>query len=137
MGTKSPKWQFYLFFIVGFPLFFVVVSLMINYFDIPVGYLPELLSFTRIIAIALSIISLMYPWLTQRNGSLKINITSFPESGKTLIGLGLSFVPALYGFVLFIAMGASIVEVCLFALASSISALVWGRFYLIQTVKSG
>jgi hypothetical protein len=108
------------------PLSLVVIGLLINYYDIPIGYLTELLPISRIVVIVLSIFSLCFPWL-MRNRWLS-RFQSKTSSSESLIywtGLVFCVVPVIYGFILFIAMGASVFELCVYAVASSVAAILW------------
>ncbi len=113
-------------FFVFAPLLFVLAGLLLYYFDIPIGYLPELLPITRVMVIASTIFSISYPWfMTSRwRKKSELNSTS-PESLIFTLGLVYSMVPAMAGIILFVGMGASIAELCLFAVISSIAAVVW------------
>jgi len=111
---------------VVLPLLFVIIGLLINYFDIPIGYLTELLPISRIVVIAFSIFSVCSPWLMKNRWLTKFQTTtSSPESVIYWLGLVFSIVPVVYGFILFIAMGASIIELCFYAAVSSIAAIIW------------
>jgi hypothetical protein len=108
------------------PFFLVIIGLLMNYFEVPIGYLPELLPVSRIVVIVFSIFSISAPWLLKSRWISKYQtMTSSPESIVYWLGLVFSIVPAIYGFVLFLAMGASIVELCFYAIASSIAAIIW------------
>jgi hypothetical protein len=108
------------------PFLLVLIGLSINYFDVPIGYLTELLPLARIIVIVLSIFSICSPWLMKNRWLNKYQTkTSSPESMVYLLGLILSIVPVIYGFLLFVAMGASIFELCLYAVISSVAAIFW------------
>lgn len=111
---------------VVLPFLFVIIALMMNYFEIPIGYLPELLPVSRIVVIVFSVFSISAPWLLKSRWISKYQtMTSSPESIVYWLGLVFSIVPAIYGFVLFLAMGASIVELCFYAIVSSIAAIIW------------
>jgi hypothetical protein len=107
-------------------LLLAVIGLLINYYDIPIGYLVELLPIARIIVIAIFIFSFCYPWL-MRNRWLKRFQSSTPsaESVTFLLGLTVSAVPAIYGLFLLIFMGASIIELFIFTITSSIVTIIW------------
>jgi hypothetical protein len=108
------------------PFLLVVIGLLMNYFDVPIGYLPELLPVSRIVVIVFSIFSICAPWILKSRWTSKYQaMTSSPESIVYWLGLVFSIVPAIYGFVLFLAMGASIVELCFYAIVSSIAAIIW------------
>jgi hypothetical protein len=123
---KSPKSLFLVLFIIIFPLSFVAIGLMMNYFGIPVGYLNDWLPISRIVAIGISIFSICYPWLMRKRWLNKLQHTiSSPDLITNSLGLSMSVVPTIYGFYLFFVMGASIIELCLFASASSLAAIIW------------
>jgi hypothetical protein len=108
------------------PFLLVIIGLLINYFEVPIGYLPELLPVSRIVVIVFSVFSISAPWLLKSRWISKYQaMTSSPESIVYWLGLVFSIVPAIYGFVLFLAMGASIVELCFYAIVSSIAAIIW------------
>lgn len=108
------------------PFLLVIIGLLMNYFEVPIGYLPELLSVSRIVVIVFSVFSISAPWLLKSRWISKYQtMTSSPESIVYWLGLVFSIVPAIYGFVLFLAMGASIVELCFYAIVSSIAAIIW------------
>jgi hypothetical protein len=50
--------------------------------------------------------------------------TSSPDSMVFLAGMPFSVAPAVYGFLLFVG-GASFLELCCFALASTIAGIIW------------
>jgi hypothetical protein len=50
---------------------------------------------------------------------------SSPESMVILSGIIFSIIPVVYGWVLFVAFGSSMIELCIFAVASSVAALIW------------
>lgn len=111
---------------VVLPFLLVTIGLLMNYFDIPIGYLPELLPVSRIVVIAFSVFSIAAPWLLKSRWISKYQtMTSSPESIVYWLGLVFSIVPAIYGFVLFLAMGASIIELCFYSVVSSIAAIIW------------
>ena len=108
------------------PFLLVVIGLLINYFDVPIGYLPELLPISRIVVIVLSFFSICAPWLLKNRWLNKYQTTtSSPESLVYWLGLVFAMVPVLYGFVLFIAMGTSLIELCFYAVASFTAAIIW------------
>ncbi len=111
---------------VIFPFLLVIIGLLMNYFEVPIGYLPELLPVSRIVVIVFSVVSISTPWLLKSQWISKYQtMASSPESIVYWLGLVFSIVPAIYGFVLFLAMGASIIEFCFYAVASSIAAIIW------------
>ena len=124
--AKPPKRFLLALYIIVIPLLFVVTGLLINYFDIPIGYLNELLFISRIILIPLAILSICYPWLMRKRWLNKFqSTTSSPGLATSWMGLSMSVVPSVYGFILFVGMGASIMELCFFAASSSIAAIIW------------
>jgi hypothetical protein len=111
---------------VALPFLLVISALLMIYIDVPVGYFPELLRISRIVVIVLSIFSIGSPWLLKNRWLNSYQIgTSSPNVIVYWLGLILSVVPVIYGFVLFIAMGASIFELCIYAVISFIAAILW------------
>lgn len=111
-----------------FPLLFVVIGLLFNYLDVRIGYYPEILPISRIVVVVISIFSICSPWLLKNRWRNKYQtMTPLPGYMVYLLGLTLSIVPVFYGFVLFIGMGASIFELCFYALVSSIAAMLWSK----------
>ena len=64
--AKSPNRFILVLYIVILPLFFVTIGLLINYFDIPVGYLVEVLPISRIFVIILSVLSILLPLANEK-----------------------------------------------------------------------
>ncbi len=113
-------------YIVVLPLLFVVIALLLKYYDVPLGYHIEWLPISRLIAIALSLFSIGYPWLMRKRWLKRFqSITSSPETIISRLGLVLSIIPSTYGIILFVGMGATIIELCIFAMTSSFMALIW------------
>ncbi|MBI4759806.1 MAG: hypothetical protein ACOYYF_04405 [Chloroflexota bacterium] len=111
---------------VALPFLLVIIGLLMNYFEVPIGYLPELLPVSRIVVIVCSVLSISAPWLLKSRWISKYQtMTSSPESVIYWLGLVFSIVPAIYGFVLFLAMGTSIVELCFYSVVSSIATIIW------------
>jgi hypothetical protein len=123
------KRSFLFLFIVILPWLLVVIALLLNYIDIPGSYFVEWLPIARIIVIVLSIFAICYPWLMKKRWFIRFHTSkSSPESVISWLGLSLSIVPVVYGMVLFLGMGISIIELCLYAFASSTAAIVWSIF---------
>jgi hypothetical protein len=113
-------------FIIALPLAFVIIGLLLSYFEVPIGYMIEYLPIARIIVILLSIFVIIYPWLMKKRWRMKYkSSTSSPDSMVFWLGIPLSVVPAVYGFILFVGVGASFLELCCFALASTIAGIIW------------
>jgi hypothetical protein len=119
------KRYFPAFYIVFTPLIFIILALLLDYYDIlftePVSWLP----IARAVAILLSLFVFLYPWAMRKQWATKKavnkNLSGFDFNW---IGLGLSAIPVVYGFALFF-LGASLLEMCCFAIASSASAAIW------------
>jgi hypothetical protein len=114
---------------VVLPWLVVIIALLLNYFDIAGNYLIEWLPIARIIAIVLSVLSICFPWLMRKRQFIEFqSSTSSPGSVAYWLGLSWSVVPVIYGMFLFLAMGVSIIELCLYAMASSTAAIVWSIY---------
>jgi hypothetical protein len=91
--------------------------------------LTDWLPTARIVVILLALFFFAAPWLiekrmvrTQAEGKV---IPFYQVSDFFYLGTGFSIAPTVYAFVLFI-MGMPIVELCIYALASSLAAAIWG-----------
>jgi hypothetical protein len=108
------------------PILLVIVGLLRNYFKVLISGFTEWLSISRLVVIALSIFSVGYPWLMRKRWLTKFQSKmSSPESAIYWAGLVFSIIPVVYGFLLFIIMGASILELCVYAIVSSVAAILW------------
>jgi hypothetical protein len=106
---------------VVFPILLVLIAVYIRATSItfegfPTGWLPV----ARWVAIAFSLYALATPWLMKRR--MSISQKPAPVIDMFWLGLVVSTVPVCYGFFLF-TLGASIVELGIFALVSSGAAL--------------
>lgn len=123
---RASKNTFLIVSIMALPWLFVLVAWMMEYFEIPIDYLAELLSVARIFVIGLSVVVISYPWLMRAGWLKKYSSNSSSLAWMTSwLGMVFSIVPSIYGFILCLLMGASLLELCLFVLASTIAALVW------------
>ncbi len=124
-SSALPKISFIIYCII--PIIFVIFGFLIVYFGIQVGWMSEYLSTARFVAIILSIGTIIYPWIMRKRWLLKSAITTAqPESTVYLLGLTASIAPSLYGFTLFIAMGISVTELCVYEVVSMIAIIIWG-----------
>jgi hypothetical protein len=107
-------------------LIFVIIGLLFSCFEIRGNFLPEYLTIARIVGIVYSLFAFALPWIMKMRWMEKYQPkTSRPEIIVGVLGLGISSIPVLSGFILFIAFGASIWELCAFAVASSVVAIIW------------
>ncbi len=99
-----------------------------------VGISSDWLPTGRIVVITLSLFAIVAPWLIQQRMSKR----QVPNAAFNLfwLGLALSVAPVLYGFFLFI-LGASIIELGVFAVASSLAAIIWSRKANVENQKAG
>jgi len=106
-----------------FPILWVLMALYFKSADITIGATPSpWLATARWVVIAISIYSIAAPWLIKRQMSRRRK--PIRPIDMFWLGLGLSVIPTIYGFFLFL-MGASIVELGCFAVASSLAAIIW------------
>lgn len=106
-----------------FPILLVLGAVYIRAtgitFDVfPTGWLPV----ARWVVIVISLYSLVLPWRFRRR--MDINPKPIPLIDMFWLGLAFSVVPVCYGFFLF-TLGASIVELSIFAVVSSLAATYW------------
>jgi positive regulator of sigma E activity len=124
---KKPRTRFVsILYVFIVPLIFVIIGLLLSYFDIRGSFFSEYVTIARIIAIVYSLFGFAFPWLMKKHWMEKYQpSTSRPEVVVGVLGLAISVIPVLCGFILFIAFGASIWELCAFAVASSVVAIIW------------
>jgi MFS family permease len=107
-------------------LIFVIIDLLFSYFDIRFNINPEYLPIARILGIVYSLFAFALSLFMKKRWMEKYQpITSRPEFIVGMIGLGISSIPVLCGFILFTVFGASIWEFCAFSVASSMVAIIW------------
>jgi hypothetical protein len=124
-SSRLPQINFIIYCLI--PIIFMIFGFLIKYFGIQVGWMSEYLSAARIVAIILSIYTIIYPWIMRKRWLLKYATPpDQPEPMVYLLGLAISIAPSLYGFALFIAMGISITELCVFEVVSMIAIIIWG-----------
>jgi hypothetical protein len=121
------------------PVFFVIIGLVMNYLKVPISGLREWLPISRTVVIILSIFSVCFPWLMKNRWTTKFQSRMpSPESAIYWTGLVFSVVPVIYCFFLFIAFGASIFELCIYAVISSAAAILWSiNSGVVQNQKAG
>jgi hypothetical protein len=108
------------------PALFVLIAIFLSSSGIPSSRYSEELPIARIAVIGVSLFSIFLPWLLQTRWLTKSTISIVSRENATFIlGMGLSIAPVVYGFILFIAFGASMIELGLFAVASSLAAILW------------
>ena len=107
------------------PALLMAAAIFIRSAGLPLAQHPALLPVTRLVLVALSLMSVLVPWLRQRG--LISHSPRRVSHGTALraIGLALSLTPALYGFLLFVAFGTSMAELSLFAVTASVAASTW------------
>jgi hypothetical protein len=118
-----------------FPLLMLLLGWFFNFnhIQLPSSSLNTLLT-ARIIVIVLSLFSLVAPWFIQsRMSQQQISNSVF---GLFWLGLALSIAPVVYGFFLFI-LGASIIELGVFAVVSSLAAIIWSRKTNVENQEAG
>ncbi len=105
---------------------FITAGLLIDYFHVQVGFFPEYLYVARIIAIILSIFTLIYPWFMRKSWLTKYSKDI--DAQKTMVNiLGLASIvaPAVYGLTLFLAFGISLVEFFGYIAISFVVSAIW------------
>jgi hypothetical protein len=133
--SSSSKRSFVIAYAAIFPLLMVLLGLFFTFNDIQFpSSAPYTLLTARIIVIVLSLVSLVAPWLMQS----RMSQSQIPNSVFNLfwLGLALSVAPVIYGFFLF-TLGASIIELGVFAFASSVAVIIWSRKTNVENPKAG
>jgi hypothetical protein len=124
-GSRLKKSYAFLLFII-YPWLWVGLAWMFVILEIPIDNYSGILPTLRIISIVCSFISIAGPWLLQAKISPKLKFGSIPLRLLNFwLGLVLSSTPSIFGFVLFVGVGASINEVVIFACVSSLATLIW------------
>jgi hypothetical protein len=132
---SPPKRLFIILYAAIFPLLMVLLGLFFKFNNIQSAEISnDSLSTARIVVVTLSVFSLVAPWLIQKSMSRR----GIPDSGFNLfwLGLALSVAPVIYGFLLFI-LGASIIELGVFAVTSSLAAIIWSTKISLENPKAG
>jgi hypothetical protein len=108
------------------PALFLLIAMLINSSGVPVSEYSEALSIARIVVIALLLISILFPWLLRTRSMMKpaTNVVA-QENAIFILGMAFSITPVIYGFFLFLVFGASIIELSIFAVTSSLAAILW------------
>jgi hypothetical protein len=107
------------------PALFVLIAIALNRYAVPTSEYSEVLSTARIVVILLSLFSIVLPWLLGSRRLKPATSAIARENAIFILGIGLSITPVVYGFFLFIVFGASIVELSIFAVVSSLTAILW------------
>jgi hypothetical protein len=119
------------------PLLWVAIGFFFQYFRIPIeSQYVKFLSIARIAAIVVSVYAIGSAWWLRKYLTMKSNFSSRFPGGIFLLGPAVTAMPAVYGLVLFLVMGASMIELCLFAAATSISMIIWVVVDTESTAKS-
>lgn len=109
------------------PLLIVISGLLFNIFDVPTGWYPEFLPIARIVVLIISISFVLLPWLIKKKPWLRKakNTDNLPEITIYRLGMGLTMYPVIFGFLLFLLVGGSFIELCFYAVLSSITTIIW------------
>jgi len=108
------------------PALFVVIAIFLNRSAISISQYSKELPTARMVIIALSLLAIVLPWFMRNRWMVKSTTSVVArENAVFILGMGLSVAPVVYGFILFIAFGASIIELSMFALSSSLAAIIW------------
>jgi len=111
---------------LGVPAFFVAFALFLNNSSISISQYSDELPTARIVVIALSLFAIFSPWLLRTRWAMRSTTNWIArENAIFLVGLASSAAPVVYGFLLFIVFGVDIIELGLFAVASSVVAIIW------------
>lgn len=123
--VRPPRWLLMIYGVVV-PATFVIIAMLMNGLAIPVIRYSAGLPAARIVVIALTLLSILLPWLMRNRSIMKSTTDAVArENAIFFLGLGLSVAPVIYGFCLFIAFGASTIELGIFAIVSSLAAIIW------------
>ena len=109
------------------PALFVLIAVLISSSGVPVSEYSESLLTARIVVITLSLISITLPWLLRTRWKIKpvTNNVVSQENAIFILGMAFSVAPVIYGFFLFLVFGVSVIELSIFAVASSLALILW------------
>ena len=108
------------------PGFLMAAAVLLKSSGLALIQLVDVLPAARNVLVALSLISILIPWV-RRSRVVPRRSGGFSRgSALWLVGLGLSLAPAFYGFLLFLAFDISLAELSLFAVVASMAATAWG-----------
>lgn len=111
------------------PLSLVVTGFLLSNIGFPVDSYVEWLPTARIVVTVFSIFSISLLWLIRRRSLDGLQTGGMPpEVSKYIFGLTVSILPAVYGFILFVVIGATVTELILFALTTSVTTIVWTAY---------
>jgi hypothetical protein len=138
-AIRSARSNGLLFSIYGIvvPALFMVIALLLNNLAFSTSKYSEELPIARIVVIVLSLFSVFLPWLLRTRWMKSTTNVVARENAIFILGLGLSVAPVVYGFFLFIAFSASIIELGVFAVASSFVAIIWSANTKIKQQDAG
>ena len=121
-----PNALLLLFYSVIAPALFVLIAMLMNSSGVPVSEYSEALPTARIVVIVLSLISILLPWLLRTRSMMKTTTNVVArENAIFILGMACSAAPVIYGFSLFLVFGASIIELSIFAVSSSLALILW------------
>jgi hypothetical protein len=104
------------------PALFLVAAIFLKSSGLAIAQYPAILPVARILLIAVSLLSVLIPWLRRSRWLGRAS----NESRLDFAGLSLSLAPAICGFLLFVAFGMSIAELGLFAFVAAVATTTWG-----------
>jgi hypothetical protein len=124
--VTRPKIFLPLLYVIIAPWLWVGIAILLNHFHIEFISYDKGLPIARIVAILLSIFSLCAPWLIKKQGLKRLQEITFSlETAMLWLGVTFSIIPSIFGFMLFTTVGASILEMCFFSMASSLGGIFW------------
>jgi hypothetical protein len=130
---KQPKGPSYLPYMIvasvaSLPILFTIIGLSADRWGIHINDYSHYLPAARIIGTVLSLYALSFPWMINQGWLLKARPVAIPrQEAMYVLGLTFSVVPALYGFILFFAFGATRIEFLVFEAAAMLAIVVWLR----------
>ncbi len=107
------------------PAVFLLAAVFVKSSGLTFPQYPEILPTARMVLVALSLLSILIPWLRRSHRMRHQGTRRAGEWAVFFAGLGLALAPAICGFVVFVASGMSITELSLFALAASLAVTTW------------
>jgi len=118
----------YVFMSLLLPVIWMLMILVFRIVPIPVDFPSAWMPIVQIYVIALSVFSLIFPWLYEKRLWSINRLAMFGRSKAFtvfLFGVTISSMPALFGFFLYL-FGASMIEVVVIMVASAANSFAWG-----------
>ena len=122
----KPKASFLFTYGAVIPALFMVAAVFLKTSAFTMAQYSGGLSTARVLAVALSLSSIVLAWLLRTAWMTKHRKSLLSRRASTSVtGLVLSLTPAVYGFLLFCAFGISLAELGVFTVTATLASMLW------------